>query len=110
MNSNLPSPPLPFSPSGCGSVPGSRTVPCKGKPRRHHRRWRSRAAITLQAHSGAPVKFYIGTSTPLVEIPNLLPGEYVLEIESYGYKSKTQAIAIGFGNTSLNLMIAPLLK
>jgi hypothetical protein len=60
--------------------------------------------ITLSG-VGVPARIYVGTSLPVLQIPNLLPGQYLLTAESYGYKTKTQVITVGFGKTSFDITI-----
>ena len=52
---------------------------------------------------GVPVRNYVGISG--LRIHNLLPGQYLLTAESYGYTTKTQAITVGFERTSFDITI-----
>jgi hypothetical protein len=61
----------------------------------------SSAYATLTGIAGS-----LRTYAPTLRIPALLPGEYVLTAESYGYTSKTQTITVGKGDTSFDITIA----
>ncbi len=61
--------------------------------------------ITLSG-VGSPTQIYIGTSNPIGKIPRLLPGEYLLTADGFGYQSKTQTITVGFEDTSFDITLS----
>ena len=60
--------------------------------------------VVLTGIAGS-TRLYIGSSTPLVRIPVLLPGEYSITASSSGYIAKTQAITVGYGEPSVDIQL-----